>query len=619
MDAAFLLVQFMNGLATASSLFIAACGLTIIFGVTRIVNFAHGSLYMLGAYIAVTIVPPMLDAWYGPVSFWVGILVSALAVGVLGVVMEVLLLKRIYKAPELFQLLATFGVVLLVQDLVVAIWGPEDILGPRAPGLKGAVIIFGQRFPEYELVLIFAGPAVLAALWLLFKKTRFGIVVRAATQDREMVGALGVNQALLFTGVVFLGACLAGFAGALQIPKEPANPFMDINMIAEAFVVTVIGGMGSVPGAFIAAVLIGELQAFGILIFPKITLVLAFLVMAVVLVVRPWGLLGRPDVTDSHAMGGEQPIKPYGQTARIVVAMLIAILLFLPVIVDAFYLKLMIEVLVFALFAMSLNFLMGNGGIISFGHAAYFGLGAYGAALAVAHYNVSMEIGLVLAPIVAGLGAAIFGYFIVRLSGVYLAMLTLAFAQIVFAIAFQWVELTGGDNGLLGIWPPAWAKPRWVYYYMTLIICGTGIYLLRRITYAPFGFTLRAARDSERRADSIGINIRNHRWLAFILAGVAAGAAGGVYTFSKGNIDPTILGIPTSVDALTMVLVGGIQTVMGPAVGAAFMHLLKDFVMPLTDYYRIILGTVIIALVLLFPQGIVGYLSRFTTRREESK
>ena len=154
---------------------------------------------------------------------------------------------------------------------------------------------------------------------------------------------------------------------------------------------------------------------------------------------------------------------------------------------------------------------------------------------------------------------------------------------------------------------------------MALIGCGGGSYLLRRITYAPFGFTLRAARDSERRADSIGINIRNHRWLAFTLAGVAAGAAGGIYTFSKGNIDPTVLGIPTSVDALTMVLVGGIQTVMGPAVGAAFMHLLKDFVMPLTDYYRIILGSVIIALVLLFPQGIVGYLSRFTARGEESK
>jgi branched-chain amino acid transport system permease protein len=615
MDASFLVVQFLNGLATASSLFIASCGLTIIFGVTRIVNFAHGSLYMLGAYIAVTFLPGLLEAWYGPLSFWAGILLAALAVGLIGVVIEVLLLRRIYHAPELFQLLATFGVVLVVQDLVVWLWGPEDILGPRAPGLKGAVTILGQRFPEYEIALILAGPIVLVGIWLLLKKTRFGVLVRAATQDREMVGALGVNQALLFTGVVFLGAFLAGLAGALQVPKEPANPFMDINIIAEAFVVTVIGGMGSVPGAFIAALLIGELQAFGILVFPKITLVLVFLVMAVVLIVRPWGLLGRPEVTDSHAFGGEKPIRPYDAKRTGLMLAVLAALAALPLLADAFTLKLMIEVLIFALFAMSLNFMMGTGGIISFGHAAYFGLGAYGAALVLTHLKVPMELALMFAPIAAGIGAAAFGAFVVRLSGVYLAMLTLAFAQIVYAIAFQWVELTGGDNGLIGIWPSQWASDRTVYYYLTLLATVAGIYLLRRGIYAPFGYGLRAARDSERRAGAIGIDIKHQRWLAFTIAGVAAGLAGGLYTFSKGNIDPTALSIPTSVDALTMVLLGGIQTVLGPTVGAAFLYLLRDFVMPLTDFYRLILGAVIIALVLVFPQGIVGFVNGIVERR----
>ncbi len=614
MDPSFLVVQFLNGLATASSLFIAACGLTIIFGVTRIVNFAHGSFYMLGTYIAVSIVPRLLEVWYGPVSFWVGVLASAFLVGLIGVVMEVLLLKRIYKSPELFQLLATFGVVLIVQDLVVALWGPEDILGPRAPGLTGAVEIFGQRFPEYEIVLILAGPIVLGALWLLFKKTRFGILVRAATQDREMVSALGVNQALLFTGVVFLGAFLAGFAGALQIPKEPANPFLDINIIAEAFVITVIGGMGSVPGAFLAALLIGELQAFGILVFPKITLVIAFLVMAIVLVIRPWGLLGRPDFTDSHALGGEMPLRLYDWRTKVVIGMLLVALVVFPAFADSFQLKLAVEVFIFALFAMSLNFLMGTGGIISFGHAAYFGIGAYGAGLLVVHMDAPMELALVSGVIAAGIGAALFGFFIVKLSGVYLAMLTLAFAQIVYAVAFQWTDFTGGDNGLLGVWPSEWASNRVAYYYLTLAACAGGIYALRRIIYAPFGFALRAARDSERRASAIGINILRHRWFAFIIAGTGAGLAGSLYAFSRGNIDPTVLGIPTSIDALTMTLLGGIQTVLGPALGATFLHLLKDFVMPLTEFYRLILGCVIIALVLLFPQGILGFLDHLAGR-----
>src|SRR5918912_4374319 len=141
MDLSFVVVQILTGLASASSLFIIASGLTIVFGVTRIVNFAHGSLYMLGAYFAVTIVPRLLDLSYGPASFWIGILLAALAVGLLGVVMEVVLLRRIYRAPELFQLLATFGVVLVVQDLALAIWGPQDLLGPRAPGLRGGVAL----------------------------------------------------------------------------------------------------------------------------------------------------------------------------------------------------------------------------------------------------------------------------------------------------------------------------------------------------------------------------------------------------------------------------------------------------------------------------------------------
>ena len=151
-------------------------------------------------------------------------LAAALGVGLIGVLMELTLLRRIYRVPELFQLLATFGVVLAVQDLVLKVWGPLDILGPRAPGLRQAVVIFGHRFPAYELFLIVMGPLVLGLLWLLMHKTRYGVLVRAATQDREMVGALGVNQALLFTGTLFLGAALAGLGGALQTPEARRQP-----------------------------------------------------------------------------------------------------------------------------------------------------------------------------------------------------------------------------------------------------------------------------------------------------------------------------------------------------------------------------------------------------------
>ncbi len=182
-------VQTLNGLSSASSLFLVASGLSIIFGVTRVVNFAHGSFYMLGAYIAWSLVTRFGPA--SPLGFWGGVLLAALLVGAIGILVEVLLLRRIYHAPELFQLLATFGVVLMVQDIALASWGPQDLLGPRAPGFRSFVFILGNRFPTYELFLICLGPVVLGALWLLFNRTRWGTLVRAATLDREMVGALG--------------------------------------------------------------------------------------------------------------------------------------------------------------------------------------------------------------------------------------------------------------------------------------------------------------------------------------------------------------------------------------------------------------------------------------------
>ncbi|WP_210495797.1 ABC transporter permease [Microvirga antarctica] len=605
MDLSFVAIQALSGLASASSLFITACGLTLVFGVTRIVNFAHGSLYMVGAFTAATLVPWLLEFSFGPVSFWAGILLSAMIVGLLGVVIEVLLLRRIYGAPELFQLLATFGVVLVLQDLVVQVFGPQDILGPRAPGLRAPVEILGRRFPSYELVLIAAGPVVLGAVWWLLRRTRFGILVRAATQDRDMVAALGVNQALLFTGTLFLGAFLAGLGGALQIPRVAANTGMDLSIIAECFVVTVVGGMGSVPGAFLAALIIGQLQAFGILIFPKSTLIVVFLLMALVLAVRPSGFFGRPEILASgHAVGivSRRPT-PYG---RMLAAIVLACLAALPLLGDAYLLKVATEILVFALFAFSLQLLIGVGGLVSFGHAAFFGLGAYGSALAVRWLGAPMEAALPAGLVLSGLGAALIGAFVVRLSGIYLAMMTLAAAQILYAVAFQWVEVTGGDNGIVGIWPSAWAAPRDAYYWLTLILTAATVFVLTRVIDSPFGYTLRAARDSESRAEAIGIAVRQQRWLAFVLAGAAAGIAGSLYAFSRGSVDPSLLGIPTSVDALTMLLLGGIQTIAGPLVGSAVLHTMRDQVMPVTALWRLVLGSSIIAMVLIFPRGLVG-------------
>lgn len=610
--------QTLNGLASASSLFLVACGLSIIFGVTRIVNFAHGSFYMLGAYLAFTLV-----SRFGPaeaLGFWGGVLLAALIVAAIGAMVEIVILRRIYQAPELFQLLATFGLVLMVQDIALGLWGPEDKLGPRAPGFRSFVVLMGSRFPSYELFLIVVGPLMLALLWFLFQKTRWGTLVRAATQDREMVGALGVNQRLLFTSVFAFGAGLAALGGALQLPREAVNLHMDLSMISEAFVVVVVGGLGSVTGAYLAAVLIGIIHAFGILIFPKITLVLVFLVMAVVLVIKPYGLMGKKPAGSAHAHGPVEPLLlPASGAAKGLGLAALAILLVAPLIVADHWLLTLTELSIFALFAASLHFMMGPGGMASFGHAAYFGLGAYGAALAVKWLGMPMLPALAFAPFLAGIAGLVFGWFCVRLSGVYLAMLTLAFAQIAWATAFQWVDLTGGDNGILGVWPAAWASSKLVYYYLALAVCVAAILALRVFVFAPFGYALRAGRDSPLRAEAIGLPVMRIQWIAFAIAAVAAGIAGALFAFFKGSVFPTYMAIPRSVDALLMVLLGGVQTVSGPIVGAfAFMGL-QEQLMKATMYWRFVLGASIVLLVILFPRGLVGTTLALAERRRESE
>ncbi len=598
-----LVIQLLSGLASAASLFLVASGLSLIFGVTRIVNFAHGAFFMIGAYIAFT----LTDTFSGPFGFWGGMLAAAVAVGLLGAAFEMLLLRRIYHAPELFQLLATFGATLVVEDLVVLIWGPEDLLAPRAPGLAGAVVIVGKRVPSYDLFLIALGPIVLGALWLAMHRTRWGVLVRAATQDRDMVAALGVNQKWLFTGVFALGAFLAGLGGALEAPRDAVNHTMDLRIIVEIFVVVVIGGLGSIEGAFVAAILVSLLNAFGILVLPKISLVLVFLLMAVVLVIRPLGLFGKKEaVARLSGAAIVRPWRPLDREGWLVAGGLLVAAALLPLVLGPYGLSVASEIAIFILFAASLHLLVSVGGLVSFGHAAYLGLGCYGAALATKTLGLSMGPAILAGPILAAVGAAVVGWFAVRLSGVYFAMLTLAFAQILWSIAFEWVSVTGGDNGMLGVWPAHWAASASHFYWLTLAIVALAVFGLRMIIFSPFGYALRAARDSDLRSEAIGVNRRRVQWQAFVIAGAAAGMAGSLFAFLKGSVFPETMGVSTSIDGLVMVLLGGVETVSGPIVGAIFYKLLSIWLISNTDYSKLVLGLVIIGLVLVFPKGIAG-------------
>ncbi|NLZ09713.1 MAG: ABC transporter permease, partial [Alcaligenaceae bacterium] len=491
--------------------------------------------------------------------------------------------------------------------------------GPIAPGLNGSIQILGHYFPKYDVVLIFVGPVVLGLLWLLLTRTRWGTLVRAATQDREMLGALGVNQAWLFTAVFALGAFLAALGGAVQIPRLPANLTLDLSVIGDAFVIVVVGGMGSIPGAYVAALIIAELKAMCIALgtvslfgmtfeFPKLTLVVEFIFMALVLVFRPWGLFGTVSAASRNSAPIEAPIRPASMPFKVFMLVVVAVVAALPLLSDLmpYAPVLALDIMVAALFALSLHFMMGPGGMHSFGHAAYYGLGAYAAALLLKTAAFSMGWSMALAPIIAGIGAVVFGWFCVRLSGVYLAMLTLAFGQIVWSVIYQWDSFTGGSNGMIGIWPDDWLSGDAYYYFAFAVVLVSAI-VLRKLLFSPFGYALRATRDSTLRADALGIDVKRVQWVAFVIAGVFAGLAGVLYVFSKGSASPEIIWVGKSVDGLVMVLLGGVQTLIGPVVGAATFKFLQDYFMGLTEYWLAMFGGVILLIVLAFPQGIAGY------------
>ena len=244
---------------------------------------------------------------------------------------------------------------------------------------------------------------------------------------------------------------------------------------------------------------------------------------------------------------------------------------------------------------------------MSFGHAAFFGLGAYAVALAIKNFAAPFAAALLLAPIVAGLAALLAGRVVLRSHGVYAAMLTLAFAQILWSTAIQWVDVTGGDNGVLGLWsvlPAALSSPL-SYYVAAAVIALASLAALRRIALAVW-LCPRAARDSELRADAIGIDTQRTRWLAFSVGAFFAGIAGGLHAFHKGSVFPTTMSIPVSVDALIMVLLGGVQTLIGPVIGALAYHALSTELTRLTDHWRLFLGLAIVVLAIAFPEGIVG-------------
>jgi branched-chain amino acid transport system permease protein len=600
----FLIAQLLNGLVYGMLLFLMAAGLSLIFGLMNVVSLAHGSFFMLGAFFGLAIFE-----FTG--NFWIAFLLAPIPVAALGVAIEMLFMRPLYRRGHMDQVLLTFGFTFVFFDIVQSVWGRTVKSLPAPPILQGVTQIGFGMFSAYRLALIGLGAGLAVLLWLFLERSRLGAMVRAGVDDAAMAAGLGANIPALFTAIFGAGVALAALGGVAAGPILGLYPGMDSDILIPAFIVIVIGGMGSLRGAFLGSLLIGIADTFGKAYLPSLALFLIYLVMAAVLLLRPQGLFGI-----AHSVPSAPPRSISGATsqthARTLGLIVLAALIVFPFLVSNYPRALASEIFIFAIFAMSLDLVLGYTGLMSLGHAAFFGLGAYAVAILQMHLGLSGWIGVGAGVAAAALGAAAIGFFCVRTAGVTFLMLTLAFSQLVFSIALKWRDLTGGSDGMAVLTQPTFLglnlSNSLVMYFMALIFFLLVYWGLRRLINAPLGHVFVGIRENETRMLAIGYPTGAYKLLAFTIAGAVAGLAGGLYAIFNSFISPEAMYWTASGDILIMVMLGGAGTLIGPVLGSGLFLLMKNVVSSYSDHWMLIIGVVFISCVMFFPGGIWGTL-----------
>src|SRR5438552_342234 len=528
------LAQLLNALLYAAVLFLIAGGLSLIFGVMRIVNLAHGSLYALGAYVMAWGLGRLAgESGSEPVYLIALLPVAAVAVGATGAVVEPILLRPLYARAEEYQLLLTFGLLLILEDAMRYIWGPTPLTASPLWAAFGTLHLMGATYPRYNVVVILLGVLTAVLLWAFVFKTRFGVMLRATSQNRLMPAALGIN-----VGGVYAQAF------ALAPLRIRAVPWYAVALALLALVLPFLEG---VP-------LIGWLASP----FQRIQLT-------------------------------------YG--------------------------------LVFGIAALAFNLLLGYTGLLSFGHAVFFGSAAYAAGLLVKYLHVSSMEGFLLAGCVSSLGlAGGVGVVWVRYTRIFFSILTLALSQVVWALALRFFWITNGTDGLriptptllLGLVGVPDDKVRFLsftYYYYVLAVFFICMVALGMIAASPFGKALQAIRDNEIRAQFVGIEVWRYRWSAVVVSAAFTAVAGTLFAPLNGLTTPDILHWTFSGKIVFMTVLGGFKSFSGPILGGVAYNYLETYVIKTTEYWQMLLGIILVALVLVMPQGIVGALGWIIHRR----
>ena len=606
LDANLLVLQLLNGIALGLLYVLVSSGLTVIFGVTNVLNFAHGALYMLGAYIGLAVADVTG-------SFWAALLVAPLAVALIGAVIERTTIHYLYERNVAYQMLLTFGISLMATDGVTFLFqGQRSLATPEV--LSGATQLGPVVYPTYQLFIIAAAIVLTAALWGVFRFTNFGLIARAGSQNQATVRILGIDISKYFTFVFVLGSLLAGIAGVLAAPFIGITANMGNDIVIVAFIVVILGGLGSFRGSVVAGLLIGLTQTLGQTYLPEFTGYWIYLVLVATLLIRPQGLFGTYDVRQELAkITYARNISPPGPLDRRSLAVIGVLALFPPIAFGLnalYYVDVLTLMLIWGLLALSLDLVLGYLGLLSFGHAAFIGVGAYTAGLIFIELTESVVIALALAVLLTGVLAWAIGALSIRFHGVFFAIITLAIAQMLYQLAVNLTGITGGSNGLGNIPIPEFLTigldSSILFYYLTGAIVLTIYAGLVRLLDTPFGRAMVAIREGERRMAFLGYDTDEYKRRVFALSGAIGGVSGVLYATYQYFVSPGLLFWTSSGDALFGVIIGGMGTLYGPLVGGAAFVGLQQILSSYTDQWRFVVGLLLVLIVLFAPRGLVS-------------
>lgn len=632
-----------NGLALGMALFLAAIGLTILFGILRILNFAHGSFIMVGAYLASTMLRGLGPTT--PLQFLLVALAAGVLIGLAGLVLDMIVFRRLHGSDEAMALIATFAVMLVVNGGAKLIWG-ANYVSVDAPAAWARAIQLGPiMVPTFSAALFMIGLLIFVALEFFLHYSWTGKTMRAVAEDRWIMGILGHSPRRIELLAVFLSFFLAGLAGGLLVPNQVLTPHLGDQFIIQAFAVVIVGGLGSVRGSLIAALILGLAEAVGSLFIPSLSL---YICMILILVLRPQGLFPSRTATPPGSwsldwlVGGlRRKLRAVGQKPRpsatssavppaarrharppLHGAWLAAgavVLVSLPLWSGDGIVHLASLVLIGALFAMSWNLMFGFAGIATFGHAAFYGVGAYlSGYLLKNHAAVPFELTLLLA---FGLGALVAGLIgivaIRRANGVQLAILTLALAEVA-RVLISYTPGLGRDEGLSAVPRPtigwegfALRLDTSTSYY--LFLCGAGALcaaLLWIVSYSRFGRTLRSIHQDPQRALFLGINVDGFRWAAFVFTAGIAALAGALATPLSQIVTPEAASIARSTEPMLRTLMGGAGTFWGPALGAFIFAAIDYAARNLAGLSEFIMGLTLLVIILIAPGGVLRFARR---------